>query len=269
MPAGYGHHAAAIQQQPAVPVPRYPTAPRSSVVHRSQDHAPFSGHPGDRTVYPVTHASARPVSRIDHASASGSRYGDRISYTGPPPFSYRAEQLPSHANDYRATAQRHVYGPTTNHKDANRPPVQPRPQMPRHISDHTGDMQDHIEILKPEDYPLPSREIPPNGQQPSHAYHGDYERRDAARLHPEPRLPARPVQHQPVFGEPAYPQMRSQTVTVRASPRPVHGAPAPVQQISLRERAPSVGQVPPEFGVPSPQRYFTNSNRRPFYLPNR
>lgn len=192
-------------------------------------------------------------------------YGDRISYTGPPEFGYRPHVQPVHVAAPREIPHRNVYRPGMADDVVIYSGAQSRPQGHRYEPYSHGGARERVEVVKPEDYPIPSREEP----HPGYPYHGDAETKEVNVRAPRTNMQTQPALHQPVFGQPAYPQMRSQTVTMQVVPRPVHGAPAAVQPMPSQERAPSVGQTAPTFGAPSPQRFFVGSSHQPYYVPDR
>lgn len=104
-------------------------------------------------------------------------------------------------------------------------PIQARPLPSRH---HSG--IEVLDLTKTHAYPVPSRERPISTDQ-----------NEIQRLRPNAYDSMYP---QPVYGQPAYPQMRPYLAAAPKTPprafRPIHGAPAAVQ---------------PVFGAPSPQRY--------------
>lgn len=104
--------------------------------------------------------------------------------------------------------------------------VQSKAPLPRHLS---GEV---IDLTRARDYSAAMHERP---SYPDHR---------AAQYGKPPVLER--VYHHPVYGQAAYPQMRSHKSQAPATPpRPVHGAPSVVQ--------------PVPFGAPSPQRYLSNS----------
>jgi len=164
---------------------------------------------------------------------------------------------------------RNVYRPGVTDDDVIFAEAQSRPQGRQHQPYNYGGTHNRAEVVRPEDYPIPSREVPQPEYPVLGPHHGDIQRMEVnVRPPPGTTLQAGPTQRQPVFGQPAYPQMRSQTVAMQAVPRPVHGAPAAVQPMPAQERAPSVGQGP-SFGAPSPQRFFMGGNHLPYYVPDR
>lgn len=215
-----------------------------------------------RPMYPTLGA---PVVDLTSSPALRGGYGDRISYAGPPEFGYRPYELPARAAP-REVQHRNVYRPGVINDDVILAGAQSRPQGRRHQSYNYGGSHDRIEAVRPEDYPIPSREVPQPAYPTLDRYHGNTERMEV-NVRPPPGTTLQ-GERQPVFGQPAYPQMRSQTVAMQTVPRPVHGAPAAVQPMPAQERAPSVGQGP-SFGAPSSQRFFMGSNHQPYYVPDR
>jgi hypothetical protein len=220
-------------------------------------------------MYPTLGA---PVVDLTSSPASRGAYGDRISYTGPPEFGFRPPEHRAHVAVPREVQHRNVYRPGAD-DDVIFAGAQARPLGRRQQSYNYGGTYDRVEVVKPEDYPIPSREDPHVGYPTLDPYHGNTDRMEVNVRPPPPPpgppLQTRPARHQPAFGQPAYPQMRSQTVAMQAVPRPVHGAPAAVQPMPVQERAPSVGQAASSFGAPSPQRFFMGSNHQPYYVPDR
>jgi hypothetical protein len=262
-PAPGYHQAPAAHGLPVVQRPLASRAPQHAGVSRPPSDLPMWDRLERRPVYPTLGA---PVVDLTSSPALRGGYGDRISYTGPPEFGFRPHELPARAAAPREMPHRNVYRPGATDDDVIFAGAQTRPQGRRHPSYNYGGTRDRIEVVKPEDYPIPSREEPYPGYPTLDPYHGDTKRMQVnARPPPGTALHA---QHQPVFGQPAYPQMRSQTVTMQVVPRPVHGAPAAVQPMPPPERAPSVGQAT-SFGAPSPQRFFMGSNHQPYYVPDR
>lgn len=251
-PVNHGHSAAQ-----GLPTPR---APQHAGVSRPSSDLPMWDRLERRPIYPTLGA---PVVDLTSPPTLRGGYGDRISYAGPPEFGYRPHELPARAAAPREVQHRNVYRPGATNDDVIFAGAQSRPQGRRHQSYNYGGTHDQVEVVRPEDYPIPSREVPQPEYPTLDAYHGDTQRMEV-----NVRPPPGTTQRQPVFGQPAYPQMRSQTVAMQAVPRPVHGAPAAVQPMPAQERAPSVGQGP-SFGAPSPQRFFMSSNHQPYYVPDR
>lgn len=266
MPA-FGYQAPAVHGQPAA---------QGITTSRALQHAGVSRPPTDlhmwdrqerRPLYPTLGA---PVVDLTSSPALKGAYGDRISYTGPPEFGFRPPEPPAHLAAPRELQHRNVYRPGAADDDVIFAGAQTRPQGRRHQSYNYGGTRDRVEVVRPEDYPIPSREDPQPGYPTIEPYHGNAGRMEVnVRPPPGTTQQVRSAQRQPVFGQPAYPQMRSQTVAMQVVPRPVHGAPAAVQPMPPQERAPSVGQAAPSFGAPSPQRFFMGSNHQPYYVPDR
>ncbi|THW56868.1 hypothetical protein D6D25_03108 [Aureobasidium pullulans] len=238
--------------------------------HRAAAGVPIWDRLERRPVYP---ASTAPVVDLTSSPVTlRGGYGDRISYTGPPRFGYQTGEPSAHVGASRGIPDRNVHRPGIADDDVTITGVQARPQARRYQSYNYGGAQDRVEVIKPEDYPIPSREEPYPGYPslPTFSHHGETERKDVnVRAPPGFTLQTRATQRQPVYGQPAYPQMRSQTVAMQVVPRPVHGAPAAVQPMPPQDRAPSVGQAAPSFGAPSPPRYFMGSSHQPYYVPDR
>ncbi|KAK6006465.1 hypothetical protein QM012_006875 [Aureobasidium pullulans] len=232
---------------------------------RPPSDLPMWDRPERRPMYPTLGA---PIVDLTSTPTLRGGYGDRISYTGPPEFGFRPHEQPAHVAAAREVPHRNAYRPGMA-DDVIYAGAQTRPQG-RHFEPYDySAARERVEVIKPEDYPIPSREEPHPGYPILNPYHGDTETKEVnVRAH-RTNLQTRPTEHQPVFGQPAYPQMRSQTVVMQVVPRPVHGAPAAVQPMPSQERAPSVGQAAPSFGVPAPQRFFAGSSHRPYYVPDR
>jgi hypothetical protein len=259
-PITHGHTAAQRPQASRAP-------PQPTGVSRPPSDLPIWDRLERRPMYPTLGA---PVVDLTSPPSLRGGYGDRISYTGPPEFGFHPRELPARAAASREVQHRNVYRPGVTDDDVVFTRAQTRPQDHRPESYNYGGAHNRVEMVKPEDFPIPSREEPLPGYPSLDPYHGDNARM-AVNVRPPPgtTLQPRSAQHQPVFGQPAYPQMRSKTVAMQVVPRPVHGAPAAVQPMPTQERAPSVGQAAPSFGVPSPQRFFTGSNHQPYYVPDR
>ncbi|KAG9675216.1 hypothetical protein KCU95_g2231, partial [Aureobasidium melanogenum] len=255
-----------------VPVTHGHHVTQSTSTSRVPQHVALSRPPNDlpmwdrlerRPMYPTLGA---PVVDLTTPSTLRGGYGDRISYTGPPEFGYRPHEQPARVAAPREVLPRNVYRPGMADDDVIYAGAQIRPQGRRYEPYNYGGARERVEVVKPEDFPIPSREEPHPGYPILDPYSETKEVN--ARAH-QTNLQTRPAQHQPVFGQPAYPQMRSQTVAMQVVPRPVHGAPAAVQPMPTQERAPSVGQAAPSFGAPSPQRFFVGSSHQPYYVPDR
>lgn len=219
---------------------------------------------------PTYQTASTPVIDLTSPSSLRGGYGDNISYAGPPEYGFRVDEPSAHAGACREAPFANVYRPRRSDDDVTLNRVQARPAVHRHQSYNLGSTRDSVDMIKPEDYPIPSREQPHPAQHPSYPYYEEVGRRDVnVRPPPGITLQTRAVQHQPVFGQPAYPQMRSQTAAMQVVPRPVHGAPAAVQPMPPRDREASVGQSATSFGAPSPQRYFVGSSHLPYYVPDR
>ncbi|KAH0172627.1 hypothetical protein KCU67_g1651, partial [Aureobasidium melanogenum] len=238
---------------------------------RAPQHVALSRPPNDLAMWdrlerrPMYPTLGTPVVDLTSPPTLRGGYGDRISYTGPPEFGYRPHEQPAHVAAPRGVQHRNVYRPGMADNDVVYAGAQSRPQGRRYESHNYGGALERVEVIKPEDYPIPSREEP----HPGYPILGDAETKQVNMRAPTTNLQTRSAQHQPVFGQPAYPQMRSQTVAMQVVSRPVHGAPAAVQPMPTQERAPSVGQAAPSFGAPSPQRFFVGSSRQPYYVPDR
>jgi hypothetical protein len=260
MPVPGFHQAPVTHGHPAVQRPLDSRAPQPAAVSRPPSDLPMWDRLERRPMYPILGA---PVVDLTSPPSLRGGYGDRISYTGPPEFGFRPRELPARAAAPREVQHRDVYRPGMVNDDVIFTRAQAQPYT-------YGGTRDRVEVVKPEDLPIPSREEPLPGYPLLDPYHGDNTRM-AVNVRPPPGTMPQPrsAQHQPVFGQPAYPQMRSKTVAMQVVPRPVHGAPAAVQPMPSQERAPSVGQAAPSFGVPSPQRFFVGSNHQPYYVPDR
>ncbi|KAI5209744.1 hypothetical protein E4T38_02293 [Aureobasidium subglaciale] len=238
------------------------SAPQYTSVDRTSNDVPRWDRIERRPMYPTIGTPFVDLTSPSTAARGG--YGDRISYAGPPEFGYRPHEPAARvAVTPRGVPHRNVYRPGMFNDDVTIAGAQAGPKG-RHQLYNYGETRDRVEVLKPEDYPIPSREIPYPALDPHH------ERSEVnVRAPLGINVQTRPLQRQPEYGQPAYPQMRSQTVAMQVVPRPVHGAPAAVQPMPPHERGPSVGQAASSFGAPSPQRYFTGSSHQPYYVPDR
>lgn len=117
------------------------------------------------------------------------------------------------------------------------------------------------------DIPLPSREVPPHEQM--------FQKHDAG---PAPhvevyRAPVTPVYRQPVFGQPAFPQMSSQPPVryplAGLAQQPAHGAPAAIQHLSPHKFMPAGPSIQDQFKMPPPQHYVPGFDQQRYYVPNR
>lgn len=266
MPASAYHQAQATHDYPAAQGPLTSRAPQHAGISRPSSDLPMWDRLERRPVYPTLGA---PVVDLTSSPALRGGYGDRISYAGPPEFGSRPLELPARAAASGEVQHRNVYRPGVTDDDVIFAGAQSRPQGRQHQPYNYGGTHNRAEVVRPEDYPIPSREVPQPEYPMLDPHHGDIQRLEVnVRPPPGTTLQAGSTQRQPVFGQPAYPQMRSHTVAMQAVPRPVHGAPAAVQPMPAQERAPSVGQGP-SFGAPSPQRFFMGSNHQPYYVPDR
>ncbi|KAI4717512.1 hypothetical protein E4T48_06283 [Aureobasidium sp. EXF-10727] len=242
-------------------------APQHTGMSRPPNEVPMWDRLARRPMYPTL---GTPVVDLTAPPSLRGGYGDRISYTGPPEFGFRPQEPLAHVAAPRGVSHRNVYRPGVADDDVIFAGAHTRPQGRRYPSYNYDGTRNRDEIIKPEDYPIPSREEPQPEYPTLSPYHGGTERTGVnVRPAASTTMQTRPAQHQPVFGQPAYPQMRSQTVAMQVVPRPVHGAPAAVQPMPPQERAPSVGQAAPSFGVPSPQRFFKGSSHQPYYVLDR
>lgn len=118
------------------------------------------------------------------------------------------------------------------------------------------------------DIPLPSREFAPHEQ--------IFQKRDTG---PAPhtevyRGPPTPVYRQPVFGEPAFPQMSSQYQLryphAGFAQQPAHGAPAAIQHFSPPHRVVLAEPSSQDHNrMPRPQKYVPGFDQQRYYVPNR
>jgi hypothetical protein len=180
-------------------------------------------------------------------------YRDKVSYAGPSEFGFRPGEPSAHSTAPGELAHRSVYRlGTAGHR----------------LYEYASN-QERVETIKPEDRPILSREAPQPDFRSLRPQLGEAKRREVSLRHFGQPVHTRIVQHRPVFGQPAYPQMRSQNLAMQVVTRPVHGAPAAVQPMPY-DRRPSAGQAaPPNFGAPSPQRHLMGSSDRPYYIPDR
>jgi hypothetical protein len=269
LPASGYHQAPVIHGHPTAQNVLTSRAPPPVSVSRPPSDLPMWDRLERRPMYPTLGA---PVVDLTSSPASRGAYGDRLSYAGPPEFGFRPPEPRAQIAAPREVQHRNVYRPGAD-DDVIFAGAQAGPQGHRQQSYSYGGTHDRVEGVRPEDYPIPSREDPYAGYPTLDPYHGNTDRMEVNVRPPPPPpgppLQTRPARHQPAFGQPAYPQMRSQTVAMQAVPRPVHGAPAAVQPMPVQERAPSVGQAASSFGAPSPQRFFRGSNHQPYYVPDR
>ncbi|KAL1306945.1 hypothetical protein AAFC00_005584 [Neodothiora populina] len=147
------------------------------------------------------------------------------------PIRYSNVYAPERRDDLRYAPQQYPQAPAN--VKVSQPPV-----LTRH---HDG--MEFIDLTRSGDYSASLYDRP---------VHPDF----GAMQHTQPRVAER-IYRQPVYGQAAYPQMRSQQTPMPATPpRPVHGAPSTVQPVA-------------PFSVRSPSRYSVARNDPAHRIPHK